>query len=178
MFAMGEPSTDLNSPLVRSNQRAVTGAFRFAESKASLTQKLLAWLLEHNWIAHADWGLHRRLECARRGDRWSGNQQCQRPCISPAGPDELDLAEAAEAATLGGHLATISDAEENAWIHQAFSVGNGCVWIALWRPPDGRFRWANGELATFRNWAQASRTTGLRLRKMSLIPVGVSYMLY
>jgi len=34
--------------------------------------------------------------------------------------------------------------QENAWIHQAFSVGNGCVWIALWRPPDGRFRWANG----------------------------------
>ena len=67
----------------------------------------------------------------------------------------------AEAATLDGHLATISDAEENAWIHQTFSVGNGCVWIALWRPPDGRFRWANGELATFRNWAPGEPNHGI-----------------
>jgi len=51
--------------------------------------------------------------------------------------------------------------QENAWIHQAFSVGNGCVWIALWRPPDGRFRWANGELATFRNWAPGEPNNGI-----------------
>jgi len=44
-FAMGEPSLDLDSPLVRSNPRAVTGAFNFAEFKANLTQAFF----EHDW---------------------------------------------------------------------------------------------------------------------------------
>ncbi len=35
----------------------------------------------------------------------------------------------AEAVALGGHLVTINDAEENAWVHQTFSVGRGCVWL-------------------------------------------------
>jgi hypothetical protein len=73
----------------------------------------------------------------------------------------------AEAVSLGGHLATINDAAEQAWIYNTFtSTGavNRALWIGL---RDGNplvnssdretrrseFTWVSGEDANFTNWA-------------------------
>lgn len=61
----------------------------------------------------------------------------------------------AEAEALGGHLATINDAGENAWVQSAFSAnGTRALWIGLNdAASEGNFVWSSGETSLYRNWA-------------------------
>ncbi|MDP3997793.1 MAG: lectin-like protein [Candidatus Andersenbacteria bacterium] len=57
------------------------------------------------------------------------------------------------ARNLGGHLATINDAAENAWITRAFP-GEPYLWIGLNDvEQEGRFAWSSGQSVTYTNWA-------------------------
>lgn len=62
----------------------------------------------------------------------------------------------AEAKSLGGHLATINDAAENAWIFSTFASFGSVNRILLIGLNDaeieGTFAWASGETSTYRNW--------------------------
>ncbi len=67
----------------------------------------------------------------------------------------------AEAQTLGGHLATINDAAENAWIFTniaSIAPSPGNAWIGLndISAPDPKgassFSWASGDSSAYRNW--------------------------
>jgi len=66
----------------------------------------------------------------------------------------------AEAETLGGHLVTISDAAENAWVAQTFAQfgrQDRPLWIGLTdRDSEGNFVWVNGERTAFLNWNKES----------------------
>lgn len=58
----------------------------------------------------------------------------------------------AQAVAMGGHLATIRNAAENAWIYQKF--GNRNIWIGLNDAgTEGSFHWVSGEPATYWNFA-------------------------
>ncbi len=73
----------------------------------------------------------------------------------------------ATAVSLGGHLATVNDAAEDAWIYSTFSNfgnTNRHLWIGLYdtnqavNSPDrgtrkGEFAWISGESSAYRNWA-------------------------
>ena len=55
-----------------------------------------------------------------------------------------------DAVKAGGHLVTVSDVEENHWLASIFGGG---LWIGLTdRDEEGRWVWASGEDADFRNW--------------------------
>ena len=60
------------------------------------------------------------------------------------------------AQTLGGHLATINDSAEDAWVYSTFSSFGGInrtLWIGLNdAAAEGTFVWANGEPVTYVNW--------------------------
>lgn len=59
----------------------------------------------------------------------------------------------AEAVALEGHLATVNDAAENAWINNTFSAPHYYLWIGLNDADvEGQFVWASGQQATYRNW--------------------------
>jgi hypothetical protein len=67
----------------------------------------------------------------------------------------------AEAVDAGGHLATINDSDENAWLTSAFVEAytrNGAgeanlngAWIGYCLGPDGQWQWISGEPVTLRN---------------------------
>jgi hypothetical protein len=74
-------------------------------------------------------------------------------------PGTWDQAEA-EAVAAGGHLVTINDAAENAWVTSMFHPVNtpGGPWIGFYQPPgspepDGGWVWISGEPVTYTNWA-------------------------
>jgi hypothetical protein len=57
------------------------------------------------------------------------------------------------AQNLGGNLVTINDATEEAWLKSTFGTSEN-FWIGLTdKVTEGTFAWANGETATYRNWA-------------------------
>lgn len=62
----------------------------------------------------------------------------------------------AEAVELGGHLVTIDDATENAWVQSNFSTYDGvqrAIMIGLTDMIDeGTFIWISGSSSTYRNW--------------------------
>ena len=75
------------------------------------------------------------------------------------GPSSWDDAEAV-AQTMGGHLATVNDAAEDAWLWQTFGhndAGN-ILWIGLtdadaYSPEgEGHFVWTSGDPVTYTNW--------------------------
>ena len=85
------------------------------------------------------------------------------PIVNPANGHSYYLltqntwaASEAVATTLGGHLVTINDADENTWVLDTFSNYGGSyktLWIGLNdRAVEGTFVWSSGETATFRNW--------------------------
>jgi len=68
----------------------------------------------------------------------------------------------AAAVQLGGHLVTINDQTENAWIWDTFGVGTS---IALWNglhdsTPDSSFAWISGQPVTYTNWANGEPNNG------------------
>ncbi len=59
----------------------------------------------------------------------------------------------AEAAAMGGHLAVINDAAENAWLVSQFGAYVPALWIGLSDEiVEGVFVWDNGEPVTYTNW--------------------------
>jgi hypothetical protein len=59
----------------------------------------------------------------------------------------------AEAVSLGGHLATVRNADEEQWIYSTFSKCGGSMWIGLTdRDKVFSFRWTSGEPVTYTNW--------------------------
>lgn len=74
----------------------------------------------------------------------------------------------AEAIGLGGHLVTIDDAAEDAWVFETFAPlavayaasnnlpdqGTISLWIGLSdHRVEGEYEWASGQASTYRNWA-------------------------
>jgi len=71
-------------------------------------------------------------------------------------PGTWDEAEA-EAVAASGHLVTINDAAENAWVAATFNPANSGTWIGLYQEagspePDGGWVWISGEPVTYTNW--------------------------
>lgn len=61
----------------------------------------------------------------------------------------------AEAVSLGGHLATLNDAEEQQWVFSTFApfAGSHRMWIGITdRIIEGTFQWVSGETSSYRNW--------------------------
>jgi hypothetical protein len=95
------------------------------------------------------------------------------PVINPANGHSYSLlaratwtASETEAEAMGGFLATINDAPENAWVYSTFSTFGGInrgLWIGLNDyANEGTFVWASGEVVTYTNWAsgEPNDTTG------------------
>ena len=77
------------------------------------------------------------------------------------------------AVACGGHLTTINDAAEDAWIGNQFSLVGGVyrdMWIGLWDTNNDTsktttihsayFSWVNGEAAAYRNWRSGEPNNG------------------
>jgi hypothetical protein len=64
-------------------------------------------------------------------------------------PDWWDAED--EAVSYGGHLATINDAAENAWLVSTFGTGSLHIGLTDWGS-EGTFYWINGEPVTYTNW--------------------------
>lgn len=66
----------------------------------------------------------------------------------------------AEAVSLGGHLVTLNDTNENHWVCSNFLLYAGAprvLWIGYFQPqgsaePLGGWQWVSGESVTFTNW--------------------------
>ncbi|XAL99832.1 lectin-like protein [Phycisphaeraceae bacterium D3-23] len=76
------------------------------------------------------------------------------------------------AESLGGHLATIHSAEENAFVNSVVTnthpnpIPTMNPWIGLYQPPgspepDGGYVWVTGEPVTYLNWREGSPSNGL-----------------
>jgi hypothetical protein len=67
--------------------------------------------------------------------------------------DATWTASEAEAITLGGHLVTINDAEENAWVLGTFVTPPMGLWLGLTdQAVEGTFVWTSEEPVTYTNW--------------------------
>lgn len=68
----------------------------------------------------------------------------------------------AEAVAAGGHLATVNDAAENAWLSGAFAHSysllqeggpwGNIAWIGYYQDVDSQWKWASGEPVTYINY--------------------------
>ncbi len=56
------------------------------------------------------------------------------------------------AVSLGGHLLSINDAGEDAWLHANLPVGPGHFWIGGRDPVEGSFEWVTGEPFFYQNF--------------------------
>jgi hypothetical protein len=81
------------------------------------------------------------------------------------------------AVALGGNLATINDAAENAWVFGTFAgfggVTNRFLWIGLNDVAlEGTFVWANGEPLNFTNWVPGEpNNTGGNENFVAMYPI-------
>jgi hypothetical protein len=70
----------------------------------------------------------------------------------------------AEAVSLGGHLATINDEEENTWVFNRFATNGGVarnLWLGLNdAAQEGHWVWVSGEAAAYRKWAPGEPNSG------------------
>ena len=67
----------------------------------------------------------------------------------------------AEAVSLGGHLATIRNAEEDRWVFSTFGAWGGALWIGLTdRQKVFQFTWVSGEPVSYTNWSAGQPDNG------------------
>jgi len=69
------------------------------------------------------------------------------------------------AQSIGGHLVTINDQNENEWVFNTFSNYGG-VGRSLWigfndQAVEGTFAWASGEGVTYSNWSVGQPNNGI-----------------
>jgi hypothetical protein len=61
------------------------------------------------------------------------------------------------ARAMGGHLATVRNAQEDSWIYSTFIHNPGVtdtIWVGISdAAQEGNFVWAGGETSAYRNWA-------------------------
>ena len=100
-----------------------------------------------------------------------GSQVLTGPITNPANGHWYYLLEAdywtnaeAQAVQLGGHLVTINDAAENAWVFNTFGNYGGVpreLHIGLTDAGhEGQWVWTSGEAANYRNWAPGEPNNG------------------
>jgi len=66
-----------------------------------------------------------------------------------------------EAVTLGGHLATIRNEDENRWVFSTFGSYGGALWIGLTdRQKVFQFIWTSGEPVSYTNWGGGQPDNG------------------
>jgi hypothetical protein len=66
-----------------------------------------------------------------------------------------------EAISLGGHLATIRNADEQHWVFSTFSTFHGALWIGLTdRDKVFTFTWTSGEPLLYTNWSDTEPDNG------------------
>src|SRR6266516_6318553 len=90
------------------------------------------------------------------------------PVINPANGDAYYLLSQntwsnaeAEAVSLGGHLATIRNAEEDRWVYSTFSGFGAALWIGLTdRENVFQFTWVSGEPVSYTNWSGGQPDNG------------------
>ena len=59
----------------------------------------------------------------------------------------------AQAVRLGGHLATIRNAQEDQWVYSTFGRYGGALWIGFTdRDQPSLYRWISGEPVSYSNW--------------------------
>ena len=76
----------------------------------------------------------------------------------------------ANANSLGGHLVSINDADENRWLHSTFEIGAQKVdkkstWTGFWsgltdKESEGSWKWINGEEVEYLNWGHDEPNAG------------------
>src|SRR5437867_7893500 len=67
----------------------------------------------------------------------------------------------AEAISLGGHLATIRNVDEQEWVFSTFCGYGGALWIGLTdRDKVFAFRWVSGEPLSYTNWGGGQPDNG------------------
>jgi hypothetical protein len=67
----------------------------------------------------------------------------------------------AQAVRLGGHLATIRNAEEDQWVYSTFGPYGGALWIGLTdREKVFSFSWTSGEPMSYTNWGGGQPDNG------------------
>ena len=74
----------------------------------------------------------------------------------------------ASANKLGGHLATIPDAEDNKWMFSNYEGGN---WIGLIKK-DGDWEWINGEKVDYKNWYPGQPSNSIHPRNSTIQSYG------
>jgi lectin-like protein len=83
----------------------------------------------------------------------------------------------AQATNLGGHLAVIDDAAENAWILETFGNYGGVSRVLMIGLTDesqeGQWRWSNGDPVSYVNWAPGEPNNGQGI--FSYENVGIMY---
>jgi hypothetical protein len=71
----------------------------------------------------------------------------------------------AQAVGLGGHLVTINDAAENAWVLSTFGNFDGISRLLhigfTDQDQEGQWRWGSGEPVTYLNWADGEPNNGM-----------------
>lgn len=67
----------------------------------------------------------------------------------------------AEAASMGGHLVTINDSNENAWLASTFD-SRTTYWIGFTdKDTEGTWKWISGETSVYTNWAAGEPNSSL-----------------
>ena len=109
------------------------------------------------------------------------------PIVNPANGHTYYLlgqntwtASEAEAISLGGHLVTINDAAENAWVLSTFSLFGGSpktLWIGLNDvTTESAFVWSSGDPSSYRNFARFGGTNNEPNNGLGQVPGGENWV--
>ena len=70
---------------------------------------------------------------------------------------------------LGGHLATITSAAEQAFLETNVLDSNGTAWLGGYYDTDGVWRWCTNEVMVYTKWTQPSHTSSSTYRYMGIV---------
>ena len=65
------------------------------------------------------------------------------------------------AVALGGHLVTINDSAEDAWVFERFKASGRYLWLGLNDiASEGTYMWVSGDTSSYLNWADGEPNNG------------------